>query len=342
MEKITYQVESRDKACVRPAGSLVRHEASHGSMGTIFSVVAYGANSAFLEELLSRAFNEIDRLNDAMSHYKTDSELSIINREGARQKVIVTPELFKLLESCIHFSEETDGAFDITIGPLMKSWGFFRGWGRLPSPTELADVRKRIGYRHIQLDSAARTIGFDEPGIELDLGAIAKGYAVDRVIEILSAAGVTRALVSAGTSSIYALGAPPDKQGWGISIRDPLNARESARLLRLQNLSISISGDYENFFEVDGRIYAHILDPIRGQPAEEMSMTVVISSSATQGDALSTSFFVGGVERSRAYLKRHPDLTAIFYIPNRSSHSFEEIVLKSTVMKLPTDRFATM
>ena len=342
MEKANSQQDARDKASVQTGGSLVRHQASHQSMGTVFSVVAYGTRSAFLEELVCRTFEEIDRLNDQMSHYKTESELSIINRMGGRQRVVATPELFKLLENSIHFSEETDGAFDITIGPLMKSWGFFRGWGRLPSSSELADVRKRIGYRHIELDSAARTLGFDEPGIELDLGAIAKGYAVDRVVEILRRAGVTQALVSAGTSSIYALGAPPGKPGWGISVRHPLDARKTARLLRLQNLSISISGDYENFFEVGGRIYAHILDPISGKPAEDMFMTVVISSSATEGDALSTYFFVGGVERSRAYLERHPDLAAIFYIPKRSAHSFEEIVLKSSVTRLPTHCFATV
>src|SRR5665213_789609 len=108
---------------VQTVGSLTRHEASHQSMGTVFSVVAYGPSSAFLEELVCRAFGEIDRLNDQMSHYKTESELSAINREAWRQRVVVTPELFKLLEDSVRYSEDTDGAFDITIGPLMKSWG---------------------------------------------------------------------------------------------------------------------------------------------------------------------------------------------------------------------------
>jgi thiamine biosynthesis lipoprotein len=254
----------------------------------------------------------------------------------------VSPELFKLLEDSVRLSEETQGAFDITIGPLMKSWGFFRGWGRLPSSSELADLQKRIGYRHVELDSTRRTVSFDEPGIELDLGGIAKGYAVDRVVEILRAEGVTQALVSAGTSSIYALGAPPDKQGWAISIRHPLDPRKTARLLRLQNLSISVSGDYENFFEVGGRIYSHIMNPNSGMPAEDMLMTVVISPSAVEGDALSTSFFVAGVKKSRAFLETHPDVTAIFYIPNCSAHTFDELVLKSRMTRLPTHRYATV
>ena len=342
MESTSPESVSREKASVHGAAPLIRHEASHQSMGTIFSLIAYGPSSACLEELACQAFAEIDRLNNQMSHYKAESELSAINHQAWRQSMVVTPELFRLLEDSARYSEETNGAFDITIGPLMKSWGFFRGWGRLPSPLELAQVRKRIGYRHVKLDSAARTVEFDDPGIELDLGAIAKGYAVDRVVEILRAEGVTRALISAGTSSIYALGAPPGKQGWAIAMRHPLDSRKTACLFRLQNLSISVSGDCENFFELGGRIYAHIMDPSSGMPAEDMLMTVVISSSTTESDALSTSFFVGGVEKSRAYLEHHPDLIAIFFIPTRSTHTVEEVVLKSSVTKIPADCFARM
>src|SRR5665213_49834 len=196
------------RASVRTVGSLVRFAASHQAMGTIFSVVAYGASSAFLGEVVRRAFQEIDRLNDEMSHYKPESELSAINREAFRQTLVVTPGLFKLLEDSLRYGDETFGAFDITIGPLMKSWGFFRGWGRLPSPPELTEVLKRIGYRYVKLDAVRRTVSFDKPGIELDLGAIGKGYAVDRATEILCAEGITQALISSGTSSIYALGSP--------------------------------------------------------------------------------------------------------------------------------------
>jgi len=224
----------------------------------------------------------------------------------------------------------------------MKAWGFFRGWGRLPAPQELSEALNRIGYRHVKLDAVTRTVGFDEPGIELDLGAIGKGYAVDRVVEILRAGGITQALVSSGTSSIYALGSPPGEQGWEISVCHPFDRRKTACTLRVQNLSISVSGDYEKSFELGGRIYAHIMDPRSGMPAEHMAMTVVISPSATEGDALSTSFFVRGVERSRVYLECHPDLTAIFYIPARSTHTVEQVVLKSSMTKLPVDRFVRM
>jgi thiamine biosynthesis lipoprotein len=254
----------------------------------------------------------------------------------------VTPWLFGVLEDSLRYSDETNGAFDITIGPLMKSWGFFRGWGRLPSPPELAEVLKRIGYWHIKLDPATQTVGFDEPGIELDLGAIGKGYAVDRAVDILRAEGIARALVSSGTSSIYALGSPPGEQGWEIAVCHPLDRRKVARSLRLQNLAISVSGEYEKSFELGGRIYAHILDPRSGIPVEDMLMTVAISRSSAETDAMSTSFFVAGVERSRIWLERHPDLTAILFIPIRSEHTVEQIVLNSSVTRLAADRFVRL
>lgn len=322
------------------APSSVRYQSSHEAMGTYFSVIAYGASSASIERAVRKAFQEVDRLNNIMSHYKPESELCAINREACRQEVVVTPELFKLLEDSLRYSEETTGAFDVTIGPLMKSWGFFRGWGRLPSSVEIAQALKRIGYQHIKLDAAACTISFDKPGIELDLGAIGKGYAVDRAVEVLHGEGITQALVSSGTSSIYALGSPPGEHGWKISVCDPFDRRKKVCSLRLQNLSISVSGDYEQFFVLDGKIYAHIMDPRTGMPAEGILMTAVISSSAAESDALSTSFFVGGVEMSRAYLERHPNLTALLYTPAPSQRAVEQIMLKSSVMKLPFHRFA--
>ena len=319
--------------------SLARHEASHQAMGTFFSIAAYGPDSQVLQDSVARAFVEIDRLDNLMSNYKPGSELSKINREATRQPVIITSELFNILESSIKYSEETNGAFDVTVGPLMKSWGFFRGWGRLPEKSELDDWLNRIGYRHVKLDTASRTIKFDKLGIELDLGAIGKGYAVDRIAEMLRAEGVTRALVSSGTSSIYALGAPPGEPGWEISICDPLDRRKQACSVRLQNLSISISGSYEKSFVLDGKLYTHLLDPRNGMPVEDMLMTGVIAASNTASDALSTAFFVSGVEQTEAYLRNHSDLAAIFFVPTRLSRSVEQVTLQSSVMTFPEGSF---
>jgi thiamine biosynthesis lipoprotein len=329
-------------APVAPDSSFVRHDASHPAMGTIFSIIAYGSSSVSLEDSVDQAFQEVDRLDNLMSHYKPDSEVCTINREACRQPVVVTHELFNLLQESFRYSEETGGAFDITVGPLMKSWGFFRGWGRLPAQAELEQALHRIGYQHVRLDAATRTLAFDQAGIELDLGAIGKGYAVDRAVETLRAAGVTCALISSGTSSIYALGSPPGENGWEISVCDPIDRRKQACSLRLQDLSISISGDYEQSFVLGGKLYTHILNPRTGRPVENMLMTVVVAASNTASDALSTAFFVAGIERGRAFLERHPNLHAIFYRPGGSPHSFEQTVLQSSVANLPADRFMRM
>ena len=321
---------------------LVRLESSHFAMGTIFSVVAYGSEAKLLQEAIDRAFQEIDRLENLMSHYKPDSELSRINREAARRPVPVTPELFELLESSLTYSRQTDGAFDITIGPLMKLWGFFSRCGRVPARSELAETLQRIGYRHVKLDPQARAIAFDRPSVELDLGAIGKGYAIDRAVATLRAQGIAQALVSSGSSSIYALGAPPREQGWEVSLCHPLDRRKQARSLRLRNLSISISGAHEQRFVLEGKMYGHLLDPRTAMPVENMLMTVVIAESNAASDALSTAFFVSGPDPSRAHLQDHPDLTALFYRSTTSLREFEEVLLTSSVNSPFADRFAAI
>ncbi|HXH50988.1 MAG TPA: FAD:protein FMN transferase [Terriglobia bacterium] len=327
---------------LRAADSLVRYEASHRAMGTVFTVVVYGSNSDYLEEVTNQVFQEIDQLDDQMSNYKPGSELSAINREAARRAVIVEPRLFKLIQDSLQYSRESAGDFDITVGPLMKSWGFFKGQGRLPSKSELAQVLKKIGYQHVKLDASARTIQFDTTGIEIDLGAIAKGYSVDRAVQILRDNGIKVALISSGTSSLYALGSPPGDHGWQISVRNPLDTSKAACVLRLQDLSLAVSGDYEKFFKLGGKTYAHIMDPHTGMPVENMLSTAVVSLSATDSDALSTSFFVEGPDAARHYLDRHPNLTAVFFLPEASSHEFKQVVLKSSTTKLPADAFISL
>ncbi len=330
------------RTAVASGDSLVRLEAAHFAMGTMFSIVAYGPNSTYLQEAMDRAFQEIDRLDSRMSHYRPDSELCKINRDAARESVGVSPELFELLEKCVSYSRDTNGAFDITVGPLMKLWGFFHGCGRIPARPELAETLQRIGYGHIKLEPEARAIAFDQLGMELDLGAIGKGYAVDRAVAILRARGITRSLISSGSSSIYALGAPPGAAGWEVSVCDPLERRKQTHILRLQNLSISISGACEQRFVLDGKMYGHLLDLRTGMPVEKMLMTVVLAESNTAGDALSTAFFVAGVDQTRVYLENHPNLSVFLYLSANSQRQVEEVRLASNVNSLPADSFASI
>ena len=325
---------------VRAAGEVVRYEASHNAMGTVFTVVAYGADGRQLAAVVNEAFEEIDRIDAQMSNYKPQSELSAINRNAATEQVLVEPQLFRLLEDSLRYGEETGGAFDITVGPLMRAWGFFRGQGRLPAKSEIGSALEKIGYQHVHLNPAARTIRFDTAGIEIDLGGIAKGYAVDRAVDILRSYGVTQALVSSGTSTIYALGAPPDDRAWRITIRDPYDAEKAGDVVFLKNFALSVSGNYEKFFELDGKIYSHILNPLTGRPVENMLSTAVLAPRATQADALSTAMFVLGVEGRCRYLSRHPNLAAVFYQPSGSAKAFKRTITRSLSFHLPADSLA--
>jgi thiamine biosynthesis lipoprotein len=302
----------------RAAGTprtLARHEASRMSMACAYAIVAYGDDAGALPRILEAAFDEVDRIDRLMSHYKPESPLSRLNRDAAAGPVVVTPELFDFIADCLRYSRDSDGAFDITVGPLMKTWGFFRGGGRLPSAQEIEDVRGRIGYAHVVLDARVRTIRFDRPGIELDLGGIAKGYAVDRVVDLLRREHVAAALVSAGGSTIYALGAPPGRDAWDVDIQDPSDSGRIALTVPLKDRALSVSGRAEKSFERDGVVYSHIMDPRTARPVQGILGVAVLTSTGTAGDALDDALFVQGVERSRAYLQLLPATEAIFFLP---------------------------
>ncbi len=241
--------------------------------------------------------NEVQRLDRMLSNYRSDSELSEVNRNAARQPVKVTPELFDLLEKCKQYSAASEGAFDMSVGPLMKVWGFYKGSGHLPSKEEVGRALKKVGYRHMILDREQHTVRFSEPGVELDPGGIGKGYAVDHMVDVLKENGITSALISAGGSSIYALGTPnKDSKGWEIKVRDPKNSRKAIEDLYLKDQSMSTSGSYEKFFEADGKIYSHIMDPRTGFPAAGMLSVSVIAPTTLDSEAWTKPYFILGRE----------------------------------------------
>jgi thiamine biosynthesis lipoprotein len=265
---------------------------------------------------VGEAFDEVDRIDRLMSHYKAESPLSRLNREAAAHPVAVDPELFDFIAEAMRYNRESDGAFDITVGPLMKAWGFFGGDGRMPSDGELAAARRHVGGVHVILNPIARTIAFDESGVELDLGGIAKGYAVDRVVSVLKQRNVAAALVSSGGSTIYALGVPPDRKGWDVAIQDPIDSRKAALTITLRDRALSVAGSSEKYFESGGVRYSHIMDPRTGRPAQGVLSVAVLAGSGTVGDALDDALFVMGVERSRAYLEKLAGVEALFFLPD--------------------------
>jgi thiamine biosynthesis lipoprotein len=296
---------------------LVRHEANRMSMGSTYAIVAYGPQEAAVAAAAEAALDEVDRLDRLMSHYKPDSALSRLNREAAKGPVRVDGELFAFLAECLRYSRQSEGAFDVTVGPLMKAWGFFRGEGRLPAEGELAEVKQRVGYRHVVLDATHQTIRFDRPGVELDLGGIAKGYAVDRAIEVLRQHGIAAALVSAGGSTIYGMGAPPGQRAWEVTVQDPVHASRTALTVPLRDRALSVSGSYEKSFEVDGVRYSHIMDPRTARPVPGLLSVAVVTATGTAGDALDDGLFVQGPEKGRQYLRRHgpAETEAWFFLP---------------------------
>jgi thiamine biosynthesis lipoprotein len=283
------------------AGDLLRLEQSLDAMGSVYTIVAYGEERGKLLAAVDQAFEEVRRLDRMLSNYRPDSELSRVNREAAQGPVRVSEEFFRLLEACQQYSRESEGAFDITVGPLMKVWGFYKGSGRLPHRAEIRGVLGRIGYRRVTLDPNERTVRFERDGMSLDPGGIGKGYAVDRVAEILRASRVHAALVSAGSSSIFAIGAPPGEKGWKVSIRHPKDIRRSVDEVVLKDASLSTSGTSEKFFRAEGKLYSHIMDPRTGYPAQGMLSVTVVAPRGIDSEAWTKPVFIHG----RAWASKH-------------------------------------
>lgn len=285
---------------------------SRPAMGTTFDIYLYSPSSDRATELFEAAFDEIERIEQALSNYRSSSELSRINVNAADAPVITDPEVFFLLSRSFAYSQRTDGAFDITVGKLMKAWGFFRGSGHYPSDAELARAQEHTGWQNVRLNNRTRSVYFLRRGIELDLGGIGKGYALDRVAALLREAGVKSALISSGSSSIYAIGEPPGKAGWSVRVPDPLDRTRTVSTVLLKDQSLSTSGSYEKFFRLNGRTYSHIMDPRTGRPVEGMLQTTVITPEATDSDALSTAVFVMGPQQSARLLDRITGAAAVF------------------------------
>ncbi len=279
-----------------------RFEYSADAMGGTFSIAVFAGTRAQADAATSAAFDELRRLDRMLSHYRPGSEWSQVNRDAAQRAVHVPEELFDLVSAAIGYSERSEGAFDITVGPLVRAWGFHDGSGSLPEPEAVRQAKARVGYRHVLLDQARRTIRLTRPGVALDPGGIGKGYAVDRMVVVLRAHGVDRALVSAARSSLYALGAPPGRDGWPVTIGGQAAASVEARVL-LRDESLSTSGSLAKSFEAKGRTYGHVIDPRTGAPVAS-TLAAVVAPRAIDSEAWTKAVLVNG----RAWASRHtPD-----------------------------------
>jgi FAD:protein FMN transferase len=276
------------------------------AMATTFEVILpFGAEAAC--EAAEAALDEIDRLEAQLTVYRDTSEVSWLNARAAHEPVRVERNLFEILATARAIHDETGGAFDIAVGALIKTWGFHRRAGRVPTEQERAAVRERIGMKHIHLDSARQTVSFDQPGVEINLGSIGKGYALDCAAKV---AGIMDGLLHGGHSSILAI-SRPDQDSWPVGLTDPERPQCRRAFVHLRNRGMATSAATHQHFIHDGKKLGHLLDPRTAWPAEGILSATATAPTAAEADALATAFFILGADKARQYCEAHPQIGAV-------------------------------
>lgn len=276
------------------------------AMACRFEVTLPGSTDCGVS-IASEALDQIEEIEKQLSIFKEESAVSLLNYSAALRPIGVERSLFALLQLCKKLHDETEGAFDITSGPLTRCWGFLKREGRLPSDSEIENAKALVGSDKLVLDAASSTVQFKRPRVEINLGSIGKGYALDVVSAHFKKANEP-ALLSAGASSFLATGSA---RVWLVGIRHPRAKQKRLASVRLRECAMSTSGSEEQFFETGGRRFGHIIDSRTGWPAEQVSSVTVVADSAARSDALATAFFVGGRELAERYCEKHRDVLAI-------------------------------
>jgi thiamine biosynthesis lipoprotein len=292
-------------------------------MGTLINITLYAPEPSAAKDAAAAAFQRIDALEDILSDYQADSELMRLCDQPFGTPVPVSAELFDVLQRAQKISKLSDGAFDVTVGPYIRLWRFARKRKVLPTPAEIATARAAVGWQKLRLDSRACTVTLLVPNMRLDLGSIGKGYAADAALRILKGRGIDRALVAA--SGDIAIGnAPPGQPGWKLGIAAFGGATNTPpRTLLLHNAGISTSGDTEQFIEINGVRYSHIVNPVTGLGMTQRIQSTVIGPDATTTDSLDTTVSLLGVHRGLALIDSWPRTAALVVtIEDGQTHSF--------------------
>ncbi|MCI0639090.1 MAG: FAD:protein FMN transferase [Gemmataceae bacterium] len=300
---------------------------SEPHMGTLFKIILYAPTEAAAKKAAQAAFARIAELDRIMSDYKSDSELMQLCKKAGGAAVPVSVDLFAVLRVSEEISNLSEGAFDVSIGPVVRLWRKARRTGELPSKEEIQTALDLVDYKKIELDPKGRTVRLLLVGMLLDLGGIAKGYAADAALEVLRQNGVTRALVAAG-GDIAVSDAPPDAKGWRIGIaplRDP--AVPPSHNILLKNAAVSTSGDTHQFVEIDGKRYSHVVDPKTGLGLLGRRSVSVIAPKGVRADALDTAACVLGPEKGMRMLEQQEDVAAFFVFETEKGE--ESVATKS-------------
>lgn len=311
---------AKDKS-VWPTGRIDADSGMHEVMGTFARVVAVAADSNTARNCIEAAFAEIERVDRLMSKYKSDSEISELNRDGFSWAVKVSKSTYEVLQRSIEFGKLSGGAFDVTVGPLVDLWHSAEEANSLPADAEIEEVRSKVGCDKLILDANEGSIRFAVEGMRVDLGGIAKGYAIDKAVEAMRKGGAAGGMVVIG-GEIQCFGLPPGGQkNWRIGLQDPERAKDGfdagtpLLVLRLTNAAVATSGHYRRFVTIGGKRYSHIVDPESGRSSESLASVTIICSSSTGADALATAVAVMGKEKGLALIEQMPDVEAILITP---------------------------
>lgn len=277
-------------------------------MGTVYEILAYDDSPVRAREAIDRAFAEIVYLDGVLSNYKPESDLSRLNRDAHFHAVKVSADLYRVIEESLRYSKISGGKFDITVAPLVDLWKAALRGERVPTTEEQAKARECIGYENVKLIPPDE-VEFRSPCLRIDVGSIGKGYAVDRAVEILRANGIQNALVDAGQSSIYAMGAPPGEKAWEVHLRDPSNRVDPVVMLCENSVSTS---EQTPASLLGNQTAGHIIDPENGRPLDTKYAVSIIVKTGTASDALSTTLLLVGPEKGKAMVRELPEAAAIW------------------------------
>jgi thiamine biosynthesis lipoprotein len=289
----------------------------HQVMGTFARIVAVAADEKIAKECIEAGLAEFVRVDNSMSDYKAESELSLVNNRADKEAVKVSEELSEVLEKSIEFSKETGGAFDITVGPLVDLFHKAEEEGVKPGEEEISLAKSKVGFEKLKLDKEKRTVQFAAGGMRLDLGGIAKGYAIDKAIEAIRTCGGMGAMVDIG-GDIRCFGvAPPERELWVIGLQEPGEQASSviegrlSLILELTDVAVATSGDYRRFVVIEGERFGHIIDARSGAGSSKLRSVSIIAKTALDADALATAVSVMGVEAGLELIENMPETEAI-------------------------------
>ena len=317
------------------------------AMATRFEFILHGHEEAFLQAAGEEAMQEIQRLERELGFYQASSEIAWLNQRAADEAVKVSPLLFELLKQAGQLHRDSNCTFDVTVAPLLRCWGLAGGRGRFPAPEEIEAARALVGMDLLQLDRETHTVRFAQPGVLLDLGSIGKGFALDVAAEWLRETGVESALIHGGTSTVFAIGSPPEADAWKVAIvrpeagpelgelaSKPIPNQLLAKVELSNNESLSVSAVWGKSFHHEGTTYGHVIDPRTGWPVSGAFLAAVVLPSATETDALSTALLTLGRDGHATLSKSHPKIRTLVALPRGDAGDYD-VIAEGIEMKPP-------